>query len=88
MLTAKEVARYIIAEAQKQSPQKNGIEPEKLQALLYYVQGYSLALTGKPAFPDKIEAWECGLVVESVYREYEEYNGGLIPYSVIEQPAL
>ncbi len=84
-MTAKEAAKYLIRELKKQCPEENGVEPEKLQALLYYLQGYSLGMIGRPTFSDPIEAWECGPVVESVYREYEKYNGGLIPYSVVDE---
>mgnify|MGYP002861256523 CR=1 FL=1 len=85
MMTAIELSRYIIRLIKEQ---KTGIEPEefdvtplKLQKLLYYCQGYSLALTGKPAFPEVIEAWKYGPVVESVYQEYKKYTGRIIPLS-------
>lgn len=54
MKTASEVAKYILHEAHERNVD---ITPHKLQELLYYFQGYSLALTGKPAFSDPIEAW-------------------------------
>ena len=60
----------------------------KLQKLLYYVQGYSLALTGKPAFSDQIEAWRYGPVVESVYQEYKKYNKSIIPYEEIQDEEI
>jgi uncharacterized phage-associated protein len=48
-------------------------EPElvshlRLQKLLYYVQGWSLGLRGRPLFRDRIEAWTDGPVVPAVYR--------------------
>ena len=82
-LTASEVARYLIQSLREQCPEAGGVEPMKLQALLYYCQAYMLAMAGKPIFSDPIEAWECGPVVESVYREYEKYNGGKIPYDIL-----
>src|SRR5689334_12279943 len=39
----------------------------RLQKLLYYVQGWSLALRGKPMFVERIEAWAHGPVVKNVY---------------------
>lgn len=42
----------------------------KLNKLLYFAQGYSFAMTGKPLFNDKIEAWQYGPVVRSVYDKY------------------
>ncbi|WP_261517678.1 Panacea domain-containing protein [Campylobacter lanienae] len=40
----------------------------KLLKLLYYIQGYHLAMFNAPLFKDKIEAWLHGPVVPSVYR--------------------
>ena len=39
----------------------------KLLKLLYYIQGYHLAMFNKPLFNDKIEAWLDGAVIPSVY---------------------
>ena len=38
----------------------------KLQKLLYYVQGFHLAVFGEPLFEEEIEAWMYGPVVPSV----------------------
>lgn len=40
----------------------------KLLKLLYYIQGYHLAMFNAPLFNDKMEAWLHGPVVKSVYR--------------------
>lgn len=40
----------------------------KLLKLLYYIQGYHLAMFNAPLFKDKIEAWLHGPVAPSVYR--------------------
>ena len=40
----------------------------KLLKLLYYIQGYHLAMFHKPLFNDKIQAWIDGAVVPSVYK--------------------
>jgi uncharacterized phage-associated protein len=50
----------------------------KIQKLLYYAQGFNLALNGVPLFEEKIVAWQYGPVVEEVYQELKNYNG-LIP---------
>lgn len=88
MMSAKELAKYIISEIKTRMTDSYldefDVTPLKLQKLLYYVQGYSLALTGKPAFREKIEAWRYGPVVESVYQEYKKYNRGIIPYMEIQ----
>ena len=52
----------------------------KLQKLLYYGQGFHLALnSGKPLFADSIEAWKQGPVVNSIWRNYKEKGGAPIP---------
>ena len=43
----------------------------KLQKLLYFVQALCLMVFDKPAFSEKILAWEYGPVVKEVYRKYK-----------------
>ncbi|MDD4036661.1 MAG: DUF4065 domain-containing protein [Bacilli bacterium] len=50
------------------------ITPLKLQKLLYYIQGLSLHIFGKPAFNNKILAWGYGPIVNEVYQKYKD-NG-------------
>lgn len=79
MVKALEVAKYIVQEAlHRKSPVSN----LKLQKLLYFVQGVSLALNNVPAFEDKIVAWKYGPVVEDVYYAYSMYgaNDIIIPF--------
>ena len=45
----------------------------KLQKLLYYAQGWHLAIFDKPMFADKIEAWVHGPVVPSIYRRFKAH---------------
>jgi uncharacterized phage-associated protein len=52
----------------------------KLQKLLYYAQGFHLALNGgRLFFDDPIEAWKHGPVVRTVWSEYGRYGGDRIP---------
>ena len=61
---------------------KSDIETEdyisnlKLQKLLYYCQGFVLAITQKTLFTNDIIAWEHGPVVKEVYNKYKD-NGAL-----------
>lgn len=50
------------------------ISPLRLQKLLYYAQGMSLAVLGRPLFLDSIAAWKNGPVVEGVYHKYKEFG--------------
>lgn len=82
-----ELARYLLFLFKEQmenvAEEEFDVTPMKLQKLLYYCQGYSLALTGRPMFDEEIEAWQYGPVVPSVYRKYKKYGGGSIPLRVI-----
>ena len=81
MISAKTLAEYLIYLNYEIQGQDADITPMKLQKLLYYCQGYSLALTGKPIFYEEIEAWKNGPVVESVYQEYKKYKNNVISIS-------
>lgn len=51
----------------------------KLQKLLYYVQGFHLAIYGKPLFEEDILAWEHGPVVREVYGAFSQHGAEPIP---------
>ena len=61
-----------------------GITHLKLQKLLYYAQGISLALYEKPLFNDEIEAWQHGPVVKNVYSEYSSFGRNPIQIKIDE----
>ncbi len=48
----------------------------KLQKLLYYVQGYHLAVFDDVLFNEPLEAWMYGPVVPDIYHRFKE-NGSL-----------
>jgi uncharacterized phage-associated protein len=50
----------------------------KLQKLLYYTQGVSLAILNKPIFEEPVVAWEYGPVVENVYHAFRDFGAGAI----------
>ena len=54
------VARYIV-------DQLKNVETLKLQKLMYYCNGWSLAILDDPLFEDEIQAWAHGPVVTSIY---------------------
>jgi len=53
----------------------------KLQKLVYYAQGFHLAIFDKPLFNETIEAWTHGPVIPDLYQKYK-VNG----YKPIERP--
>ncbi|SFK02727.1 Panacea domain-containing protein [Methylophaga sulfidovorans] len=66
---------------QKASERNLSVSNLKLQKLAYYCQGYYLATTGEPMFSDRIEAWDHGPVVPSLYHTYKIYGSTYIPSS-------
>lgn len=71
MTTASDIAKYIVRTFQEAG---DPIDNLKLQKLLYYVQGWSLALRKRPAFKERLEAWVHGPVQPGVYGEYKHYR--------------
>ncbi len=53
----------------------------KLQKLLYYAQGYHLAMYNEPLFSEDVIAWRYGPVVPDVYQEYKHFGSGAIQLS-------
>jgi len=51
----------------------------RLQKLLYYEQGYHLAMFDTPLFDEEIEAWMYGPVVPSVYDHYKNNGSQILP---------
>lgn len=55
------------------------ITPLKLQKILYYAQGYHLALKDIELFPEDFEAWAHGPVNEGIYNKYRDCGYNTIP---------
>jgi uncharacterized phage-associated protein len=51
----------------------------KLQKLVYYAQGFNLAITNAPLFKEPIEAWDHGPVCVPLYHEYKLFGAEPIP---------
>lgn len=77
MPTCRDVANYFLS---KVNPEFGDlISNLKLQKLVYYAQGFSLAMLGEPLFNEPIEAWEHGPVVPDLYHAYKEHGANPIP---------
>lgn len=77
MLNCDDVAKYFLAQADEDAGDL--ISNLKLQKLVYYAQGFHLALYDTPLFPEPIEAWTHGPVVPALYEAYKKYGAGAIP---------
>lgn len=80
--TASQVAEWFLNHVRSLSNEEDEeyLTNLKLQKLLYYAQGTSLALCDKPLFDDPIIHWQHGPVVTSVYYLYSDYRGNPILY--------
>lgn len=72
-----DVAKYFLSKVDEEVG--DGISNLKLQKLVYYAQGFHLAIHGDPLFSDRIEAWEHGPVVPELYHAYKAHGSGNIP---------
>lgn len=77
MASAINVAKYFLM---KPDPEAGDLLSNlKLQKLLYYAQGFHLALFDAPLFDEHIEAWRHGPVVRSVYAAHANHGRDGIP---------
>ncbi len=74
-LTALQVARHLIRIA---AADEDPLTHLRLHKLLYYVQGWSLAMRKKEIFSDPIQAWTYGPVVPAVWRKFRHYESQVI----------
>jgi len=72
MLSCFDVAKFFIALVDEDSG--DSISNLKLQKLVYYAQGFHLAMYGEPLFPERIFAWAHGPVVKELYHAYKQFG--------------
>ena len=81
MMDARDVARHLVRMGYSpESPDESVLLCQlRLQKILYYCQGWSLALFGEPLFHQPIEAWKKGPVVKDVYDLFAGKKDGITP---------
>jgi uncharacterized phage-associated protein len=72
MEAALDIANYFLSKADESAG--DVISNLKLQKLLYYAQGFHLAVFDAPLFADPIKAWKHGPVVPSVYHHFKPHG--------------
>lgn len=77
MPTAHDVANYFMTKIDPEEGES--ITNLKMQKLLYYAQGFHLALHDEPLFGERIEAWRYGPVVPAVYHELKSHGDSALP---------
>lgn len=73
--TAREISEWFLAWAEDLEADISNL---KLQKLLYYAQGHSIAQRHEPLFTDSIQAWAHGPVIPNVYHAFKDYGRGPI----------
>jgi uncharacterized phage-associated protein len=71
-LTCFDVADYFLSLVNKESG--DSISNFKLQKLVYYAQGFHLALFGKSLFNESIEAGQNGPTIPALFDKYKVYE--------------
>jgi len=77
MISCYDVAKYFLSLNDEEVGEL--ISNLKLQKLVYYAQGFHLAIEGEPLFGEAIHAWAHGPVIPDLYHAYKEFGGGPIP---------
>ncbi len=57
----------------------NYVTPLKMQKILYYAQGYHLAMFDKELFEADFQAWSHGPANPGIYHKYKKYSFNFIP---------
>ena len=78
LLSAKDVAEYFLTIIDRDDAGES-LTNLKIQKLLYYAQGFSLAIHRRPLFSEKIVRWNLGPVVIEVYEYYKQFGADSIP---------
>lgn len=73
---SRDVASYFLSKVDEDD---GPITHLKLQKLLYYAQGFHLAVHNEPLFAEEIEAWAHGPVVPTVWQIYRGKGSDPIP---------
>lgn len=60
------------------SDNKASITPLKMQKLIFFLNGWHLAITGEPAIETEFRAWKYGPVEEQLYHDLKGYRGNPI----------
>ena len=77
LVTALDVANYILW-LDDRFEGSEGITPLKLQKLVYYCQGFHLAMFDQNLFNDEIQAWLHGPVVEDLYHHFKSAGDNIV----------
>lgn len=69
--TSKQVANEFLELAKNDGKQ---LTPMQLQKLVYFAYGWYMAITGERLLDERVEAWQWGPVIPSLYSEFRRYG--------------
>ena len=72
MISSQLIADYILAKSD------HLLTPMELLKLSYISHGFTLAITDKQLFSDRVEAWKYGPVIPTMYNDFSHYGGDKI----------
>jgi uncharacterized phage-associated protein len=73
--SAKQVANEFLELARRDGVQ---LTPMQVQKLVYFAYGWYLAITGERLLNERVQAWQWGPVIPSLYGEFKPYGSGPI----------
>jgi uncharacterized phage-associated protein len=80
MVAPRDIADYFLSKADEDAGDL--ISKLKLQKLLYYAQGFHLALYDTPLFDEGVFAWQHGPVVPSIFHAFKGFEKDALPRPV------
>lgn len=66
------IANYFLELAKAQGVED--LTPPKIQKLVYFANGWNLAIRDVPLIDEQVEAWRWGPVIRSLYRAFRQYG--------------
>jgi uncharacterized phage-associated protein len=67
----KAIANYLLEVAKNHN---ETLTPMKIQKLVYFANGWHLALKNEPLINEQVEAWPYGPVIPSLYRAFRRFG--------------
>jgi uncharacterized phage-associated protein len=83
MANARDVVDYFLSKTINDDDAK--LTNLKLQKLIYYAQGFHLAIFNNELYQDEIEAWQHGPVCPTIYHDFKKFGSNIIPCDECEK---
>jgi uncharacterized phage-associated protein len=81
MYGARAIANFLLDLARQVG---RGLTPMQVLKLVYFAHGWHLAITGQPLIDERVQAWEYGPVIPSVYHAFKKYGNNAITAPAVD----